>query len=148
MPTLLHKLPECLAYRCALSYLPIAHFCLVYLRNRQFYLGSLPSVWSYSSLFYILILSLRCLFSNKRQKGDVSWWEGRWGRTGSRGRGNCNQNIFNEKKNLMFNLEEKERNKHFRLGIALFPAPRRQRPAWAMYKSSRLAVATSREGKE
>lgn len=34
-----------------------------------------------------------------------------------------------KKKNLMFNLEEKERNKHFRLGIALFPVPRRQRPA-------------------
>lgn len=76
MPTLLHKLPECLAYRCAPSYLPGAHLYLVYWRNRQFYLGSLLSIWSYFSLFYILILSLRCLFSNKRHRGDVSWWEG------------------------------------------------------------------------
>lgn len=44
------------------------------------------------------------LFSNERQEGDGSGWEGRWGRTGrNRGRRNRNQ----EMRKIIFNKREK-----------------------------------------
>lgn len=48
------------------------------------------SVFLFYITFYYILLSLRSLFSNERQKGSTSGWEGKWEGTGkSTGRGNC-----------------------------------------------------------
>jgi hypothetical protein len=54
------------------------------------------------SYFILLLLSLRnLLFSNERQKGSGSGWEGKWAGTGrSRRRGDGNRDVLREGKHL------------------------------------------------
>jgi hypothetical protein len=63
---------------------------------------------SYSILLCYILLSLRSLlFSNERQKGSGSRWEGRWGEAGRRrGRRNHPQDILCEKR-IIFNKRRK-----------------------------------------
>lgn len=60
------------------------------------------SVLLYLTIFYfVLLLSFRCLFSDKRQKRGRYGWEGRWEGTGSsRGQRHYYQKI-SYKKNLL-----------------------------------------------
>lgn len=78
---------------CVSECVPL-HLCVFLLPFRWlFFFLSFLSLFVLSS--FILLLSIRCLFSDENQKRCGFRWKERWGESLKElGRGNCNQNIM------------------------------------------------------
>lgn len=71
--------------------------------------------------FIYVMISLRCLSSNERQKGDGSGWERRQGGSvSSRGSGNCSQDMLREKRYAINKRENTFRTARFGAQVTFY----------------------------